>query len=109
MDSSGFSTGGRGNRLIDLLNEQLASGNVDLNDRYVGDEGASVLANFLRNNPHIKTLLLRGNKISSSGFSMICEALRNNSSINTISAEWNDIGKDSKGLAALYEMVVFRK
>lgn len=99
---------GKGARLQDLLGEQRQSGHIDLNDRYIGDEGASVLANFLRNNPHIKSLSLRGNKISSSGFASICEALRLNTEITTINAEWNDIGKDSKGLAALYEFVCSR-
>lgn len=98
-------SGGKNNRLIDILNEQLSSGNIDMNDRYMSDEGASILSNFLRNQPQIKTLMIRGNKISSSGFSMICEALRNNTHISTLCAEWNDIGKDSKGISALYEMV----
>lgn len=98
---------GKGARLQDLLNEQRQSGHIDLNDRYIGDEGASVLANFLRNNPHVKSISIRGNKISSSGFASICESLRLNTEITTINAEWNDIGKDSKGLAALYEFVGF--
>ena len=115
MNDTGFKSSSRlgsdlssakGARLIDLLNEQRQTGHVDLNDRYIGDEGASVLANFLRNNPHIKTISIRGNKISSTGFSSICEALRHNTEISTLNAEWNDIGKDSKGLAALYEFVI---
>lgn len=64
----GNSSANRGSRLIDLLNEQRQSGHIDLNDRYIGDEGASILANFLRANPHIKSLMIRGNKISPSGF-----------------------------------------
>jgi len=103
IDSAGSAA--KGARLIDLLNEQRQTGHIDINDRYVGDEGASVLANFLRNNPHVKSLMIRGNKISPHGFAGICEALRNNTEITAIGAEWNDIGKDSRGLAALYEFV----
>lgn len=92
-------------KLLDILQEQRVHGHIDLNDKYIGDEGASLLANFLRQNTHVKTLLLRGNKITSSGFASICAALSLNSNLTKLSAEWNDIGLDSKGLAALYEYV----
>lgn len=91
--------------MADLLSEQRSTGHIDINDRYVGDEGAMVLANFLRNNPHIKTLSIRGNKIGPTGFTAICEALRGNIEISNISVEWNEIGKEARGLAALYEFV----
>ena len=94
-----------GQKLIDLLSEQRIHGHVDLNDKYIGDGGATILANFLRENTHIKTLLLRGNKISSAGFAQICSALSLNSSLTKLSAEWNDIGLDSRGITALYEWV----
>lgn len=92
-------------KLLDILQEQRVHGHIDLNDKYIGDGGASILANFLRQNTHIKSLLLRGNKITSSGFASICAALTLNSNLSKLSAEWNDIGVDSKGLSALYEYV----
>jgi hypothetical protein len=73
---------------------------------YIGDEGASILAGFLRQNTHIRTLLLDGNKITPSGFAAIFSSLSLNSSLTEISARFNSLGNgDTSGLAALYEFV----
>lgn len=37
---------------------------VNLSDMYIGDEGARILANYLRNNRNLKCLELGGNNIT---------------------------------------------
>ena len=54
----GIST--RKNRLLDILEEQRPTGYIDISDMYIGDEGASLVSNFLRNNLNIRALNLRG-------------------------------------------------
>jgi Ran GTPase-activating protein (RanGAP) involved in mRNA processing and transport len=71
---------------------------------YIGDEGSVILSNFLRNCSSVRSLNLRGNKISPSGFVSIFNALGDNSVIGELSLEWNDIGRDSSGLQQLLEL-----
>jgi hypothetical protein len=95
-------------KLLDILQTQRLNGHIDLQNMYIGDEGASILSGFLRQNTHIRTLLLDGNKISPTGFSGIFAALSMNSAINEISARFNSLGSgETSGLAALYEFVIF--
>ena len=91
--------------LMDLLQDQRLAGHIDLNDKYIRDDGVQVLANFVSQNPEIKTLMIRGNKISSDGFADLCSALCNTHNLQKLSAEWNEIGVGTKGLSALYEFV----
>lgn len=104
-----FGRGGQTHRsaLHDTLLEQRMTGHLDLNDRYIGDEGADILANFLRQNPEVKSLMIRGNKISSEAFANICSALSATRGFTKLSAEWNNIGAGTKGLSALYEFVYY--
>lgn len=88
---------------MDILDDQRGSGFINLSDMYIGDEGAVILANFQRNCPTIKSLNLRGNKISPSGFVSIFGGLMDNQILSELSLEWNDMGKDSSGQIQLAE------
>ena len=86
------------------LNAQKGLTKISLVDMFIGDEGAYLLSDFLRQNNQVEYLETRGNNISSSGFAAICESLKHCSRIKTITAEWNNIGSDTQGIVALHEV-----
>jgi len=87
------------------LDAQKGSTKLSIIDMFIGDEGAELLAKFLRENTQYEILEIRGNNISASGFTTICDALKSAKRIKTIAAEWNQIGSDPSGLAALHDLV----
>ncbi len=62
---------------------------VNLSDMYIGDEGARILSNYLKNNRNLKCLELRGNNITAAGFKEIFAALRGAPYLKILSLEWN--------------------
>ena len=84
-----------------ILNTQKNSPILNLNDKYIGDEGCKLLAEFLKDNKFFKTIELKGNNISPKGISLICKPLSFSKNLNNINLEWNNIGLGIEGLESL--------
>lgn len=74
-----------------LAVQQHCSG-INLSDCFIGDQGCSLLADFLRQNSYITSLELRGNSISGEGAQVLAGAFKMLINIRAISLEWNNIG-----------------
>lgn len=88
------------------LESQRTSQTLNLADQVIGDEGAKLVADFLKRYSHFTTIELRGNNLSSEGLASICQALKGSTTLTTILAEWNMIGSSTTnvGFEALYEL-----
>lgn len=64
--------------LIPILQRQCPTGRVTLNDMYIGDQGARLVADTIKNYPNIGILDLKGNNIGPSGFIDIFQSLKTN-------------------------------
>ena len=75
---------------------------LSLRSNKIGDDGATALAEVLKNNTALATLNLHGNKIGDDGATALAEALKNNNTaLATLSLSNNKIGND--GAIALAE------
>ena len=73
-----------------LAVQQHCSG-INLSDCFIGDQGCSLLADFLRQNSYITSLELRGNSISGEGAQLLAQAFKQLMNVRAISLEWNNI------------------
>lgn len=85
-----------GNRQASILN--LAYGKLS-------EEGITEVAKFLKDNPFVKHLDLRGNSIEPKGAVVLATSIRANRSLRSLNLKWNLIGKDVSGIGALCEML----
>ena len=92
---------------LPALLETLSSESIlRLEDQFLGDRGASVLADFLTKHTHFVSIELRGNNLTSSSFVVICKALKTSQNLKNLKAEWNLIGDggDTSAMEALSEL-----
>ncbi|OMJ74853.1 hypothetical protein SteCoe_26106 [Stentor coeruleus] len=86
-------------RLESKLCLQKGSTTLSLSDCFIGDEGCQVLSKYLKENPIVHNLELRGNAITCSGLDMLSLSLGSKSSLKSLSLEWNNIS-DNLGVFA---------
>lgn len=71
----------------------------------LSDEGLAATAKFVRDNPFVKHLDLRGNDIQARGVTSLANGMKTNRSLRSVNLKWNSIGKDNSGVAALCEVL----
>lgn len=86
-------------KLESKLESQRGSPTLNLADAFIGDEGCEMVAQFIKENPGIQTLELRGNNITPTGLSVLTSVLKGNSLIKHLSLEWNSLGNGTAYLA----------
>ncbi|CAD8170594.1 unnamed protein product [Paramecium pentaurelia] len=97
--------------LVPILQRQCPTGRITLNDMYIGDMGAKLVADTIKNYPNIGILDLKGNNIGSNGFIDIFQALKTNISLRTLTLQWNQIcaNNNLKALELLYQVMSINK
>jgi Ran GTPase-activating protein (RanGAP) involved in mRNA processing and transport len=69
----------------------------------ITDEGASKLAEFVRENPFVKYLDVRGNMLTAAGVTALANGIKINRSMRSLNLKWNCIGKGDTGTEHLCE------
>lgn len=65
------------------------------------DDGVVETSKFVRDNPFVKYLDLRGNNIQAKGAIALANGVKLNRSLRALNLKWNAIGKDPSGVSAL--------
>lgn len=81
-------------RIEAKMMQQRGSASLNLADSFLGDEGCEAVAQFIKENPGVISLDLRGNGITSTGLASLSSCLGSRSGLRSISLEWNNIGDD---------------
>jgi len=63
-------------------------------DKFLGANDVTALCERLKENPHKKRVILKGNCLGSGGASVLSGFLKENSTIEVLSLEWNQLGND---------------
>lgn len=92
-----------------ILASQKNSHRITLTDNFIGDVGLEILVPFLKENPHITTLELKGNNISPKGFAFLCDELKSTKKLKSLICEWNNIGLDEEGVKALRTLLQYNR
>jgi len=69
----------------------------------LSDDGVAEVAKFVRDNPFVKYLDLRGNNMQGQGAKALANGIKANRSMRSLNLKWNCIGKDWNGLSAICE------
>lgn len=67
-------------------------------DSFIGDEGATVVTEALRNNYTVKSLDMRGCNVRVDGAVALAELIENNVHLTSLGLEWNSIGMVESGM-----------
>jgi Ran GTPase-activating protein (RanGAP) involved in mRNA processing and transport/ankyrin repeat protein len=99
LERNGVGAGGARALSAALLARGAALQHLDLSNNELGVEGAAVLADALKSNTTLRTLLLWRNRVGTDGAEAFAEALRCNGSLRCLDLEDNGVG--SRGVASL--------
>ena len=77
---------------------------MSLNDKFLGDEGAARLAEFLDSHGKVEALEIKSNDIGPEGFQLIFQALKA-SPIRYLVAEYNNLGMSFEGVEELCKLI----
>lgn len=81
-----------GDSLTNLVEQQALTGRIQLQEQYLGDEGAVQLARILQKYKNIALIDLKGNNIGPKGFVALFEVLKSNFHLRSLCLEWNKLG-----------------
>jgi len=87
--------------LINHLESNQQSSTLSLAYASISDDGVSETAKFIRDNPFVKYLDLRGNNIQAKGAIALANGIKLNRSLRSLNLKWNSIGRDPSGVSAL--------
>jgi len=87
--------------LINHLESNRQSSTLSLAYASISDEGVAETAKFVRDNPFVKYLDLRGNNIQAKGAIALANGIKLNRSLRSLNLKWNSIGRDPSGVGAL--------
>ncbi|KAJ3416825.1 hypothetical protein HDV05_008410 [Chytridiales sp. JEL 0842] len=82
---------------------------LQLNDAFLGDEGAIAIASCLKVNNGIETLDLRGNNIRSDGTVALAQMLKVNTTLKSLLLEWNCVGIWETGVKSLADALTLNQ
>lgn len=91
--------------LLNHLDANRESPTLSLAYASISDDGVTEVAKFIRDNPFVKYLDLRGNNIQARGAAALANGIRINRSLRSLNLKWNSIGKDPAGLQALCDVL----
>jgi len=87
--------------LVNHLEANRESSTLSLAYASISDDGVAEVAKFIRDNPFVKYLDLRGNNIQAKGATFLANGVKLNRSLRSLNLKWNAIGKDPSGVSAL--------
>jgi len=87
--------------LINHLEANRQSTTLSLAYASISDDGVAETAKFVRDNPFVKYLDLRGNNIQAKGAIALANGIKLNRSLRSLNLKWNSIGRDPSGVSAL--------
>jgi len=87
--------------LINHLESNRQSSTLSLAYASISDDGVAETAKFVRDNPFVKYLDLRGNNIQAKGAIALANGIKLNRSLRSLNLKWNSIGRDPSGVGAL--------
>lgn len=87
--------------LINHLESNRQSSTLSLAYASISDDGVAETAKFVRDNPFVKYLDLRGNNIQAKGAIALANGIKLNRSLRSLNLKWNSIGRDPTGVGAL--------
>jgi hypothetical protein len=87
--------------LINHLESNRQSATLSLAYASISDVGVEETAKFVRDNPFVKYLDLRGNNIQAKGAIALANGIKLNRSLRSVNLKWNSIGRDPSGVGAL--------
>mmetsp|Transcript_31576 Transcript_31576/g.87072 ORF Transcript_31576/g.87072 Transcript_31576/m.87072 type:complete len:421 (-) Transcript_31576:153-1415(-) len=87
--------------LLSHLDQNRESSTLSLAYASISDEGVAEVSKFIRDNPFVKYLDLRGNNIQAKGAMSLANGIKLNRSIRSLNLKWNAIGRDPSGVSAL--------
>jgi len=87
--------------LINHLESNRQSSTLSLAYASISDDGVAETAKFVRDNPFVKYLDLRGNNIQAKGAIALANGIKLNRSLRSLNLKWNAIGRDPTGVSAL--------
>lgn len=91
--------------LINHLDAHREASTLSLAYASISDDGIGEVAKFIRDNPFVKYLDLRGNNIQSTGAQALANGVKLNRSLRSLNLKWNSIGKDPSGVGALCDVL----
>lgn len=91
--------------LLNHLDANRESPTLSLAYASISDEGIVEVSKFLRDNPFVKYLDLRGNNIQAKGAMALANGIKINRSLRSLNLKWNAIGKDPSGMQALCDVL----
>jgi hypothetical protein len=71
----------------------------------IGDDGCNAIARYMRENPVLKTIDLRGNSIRADGLVVLAHALRSSTTVVSLCMKWNHVGSHERGIQALCDVL----
>mmetsp|Transcript_82643 Transcript_82643/g.145818 ORF Transcript_82643/g.145818 Transcript_82643/m.145818 type:complete len:426 (+) Transcript_82643:79-1356(+) len=87
--------------LLNHLDGNRESPTLSLAYASLSDEGIVEVSKFIRDNPFVKYLDLRGNNIQAKGAMALANGVKINRSLRSLNLKWNAIGQDPSGVSAL--------
>lgn len=91
--------------LLNHLDSNRESPTLSLAYASISDEGVVEVSKFIRDNPFVKYLDLRGNNINAKGAMSISNGVKINRSLRSLNLKWNAIGRDPSGVKALCDVL----
>mmetsp|Transcript_57746 Transcript_57746/g.137450 ORF Transcript_57746/g.137450 Transcript_57746/m.137450 type:complete len:462 (+) Transcript_57746:46-1431(+) len=89
--------------LLSHLENHREASTLSLAYASITDEGIAEVSRFIRDNPFVKYLDLRGNSIQAKGAGVLANGIKLNRSLRSLNLKWNAIGRDPAGVQALCE------
>jgi len=93
--------------LLNHLDANREASTLSLAYASISDEGITEVAKFIRDNPFVKYLDLRGNSIQAKGAQILANGIKINRSLRSLNLKWNSIGRDASGVQALCDVLKF--
>lgn len=91
--------------LANHLDQHREAPTLSLAYASLSNEGLVEVSKFVRDNPFVKYLDLRGNNIQAAGATALANGIKLNRSLRSLNLKWNTIGKDPSGVIALCEVL----
>lgn len=91
--------------LLNHLDSNRESPTLSLAYASISDDGIMEVSKFIRDNPFVKYLDLRGNNIQAKGAMALANGVKINRSLRSLNLKWNAIGRDPSGVAALCDVL----
>ncbi|CAE8593892.1 unnamed protein product [Polarella glacialis] len=91
--------------LLNHLDGNRESPTLSLAYASINDDGIMEVSKFIRDNPFVKYLDLRGNNIQAKGAMALANGIKINRSLRSLNLKWNAIGRDPSGVSAVCDVL----